>query len=210
MNIRKDRRNGLFTKDSKTGKYLGKFTTHEEAQKWSDEFRNTTLRKWNGKYVRKDLRKGVDDMLRELAAEGIRLHRHTLYKWMRIDEQIAYIPRRKSDRKHKLVKTQFRLSEDIVEVLNTLPNKSNFVEWGVRMMFGMPCQDVLITHYRDGRSVLYIQRPTDIQLILFDTFSETEVNALQSLAAIAQENGGLTQIKRHAESQGLRWFGGNT
>jgi len=203
------RRNGQFLPDPKTGKYIGKFDTHDEAQAWADEFRLTTLKKWNGKYVPKGKRKNVQEMLDELARDGIKLHRATLYRWMRVDEDIAFIPRRASESdRHTLIKAQIRLTKEVFDVINSLPNKSNFTEWALRLMFGMSCPDMLAVHYKDGRVALFIQRPGDIQIILMDDFTETETKALQALASIAQQSEGLKTIKKHVDQQGLRWFGG--
>lgn len=206
------RRNGQFLPHPVNGKYLGKFETEAQAQEWADEFRSGLLKKWLGKYVKSGLRKTVPDILHTLKEEyGIILHRATLYRWIRIDPDLASIERRNvtgHSRHRGTVKRIFRLTEEISDVLDSVPNVSYFVEKCIRMALGMECADTIALHWNDGRVALMLQRPDDIQIILIDNFNEVEKSMLQGWAVAAHGSGGMTTIAQFARNNNIRYIGG--
>lgn len=212
MKRTQNRRNGQFLPHPTNGKYLGKFETEIQAQEWADDFRSGLLKKWLGKYVKSGLRKTVPDVLHILKEEyAIILHRSTLYRWIRIDPDLASIERRNisGHSRHKgTVKRNFRLTQEVADILNSVPNVSHFVEKCIRMAIGLECADTVALHWNDGRVALMLQRPDDIQIILIDNFNEVEKTMLQGWAVASHGSGGMTAIAQFARNNNIRYIGG--
>ena len=187
------------------GLYLEKFETREEAQEYIEKLANRYRYAPNQKEM--SLRRIIEDAKKD----GVVLYKHSLSTWFKkLGVKIRHNSGvRESTKKHHT----FTISHELIEVLDVYPNKSYMAELGLRIVTGMPVEDVILfLPYADGEqpiNVIFKKTATGrIKVEATGKLKETDKQHIKTILMLANEKG-IGVVSEYATTFGFRYYGGD-
>lgn len=183
------------------GKYLGYFDTKEEAERWLHKQFNRYI------YTPNPGKMSVARICREAQAKGIKLYHQTMLNWMH-RANIKLRDTRPKETTHK-AKT-YTISKKVLEQLDGYPNKSTLADLGLRLVLGIPTEDVVILLPTDeGDTTLIFHKKKKGRIVMW-TSGSIDRKFEQQLRMLMQRVNkvGMEAVTEYAIMNGYTYYGG--
>jgi hypothetical protein len=175
-------------------KYFGYFEDKKTAMKYLENL---------ARYYSENKEKvSINNIIRRERKQGIKLNYYTLKKYFEqlgVPEILRYV--KKKDKYQS-----FKLSEDILDNLRTLPNQRRFLEFMLRVGLGLPSDDLLL--FLDDKVRVFFYKEKELNAVVIGPIEKRDENMIRGLIRSARIEG-MPIIKKFAITFNYRTYGGN-
>ncbi len=183
-------------------KYFGYFDTKEEAEDWFIDQVNRYI------YTPNPEKMSVSRICREAQDKGISLHKQTALRWFK-EMNIKIRNARPKKKTHK--KKTFSISKIVDGELEGYPNKSYLADLGLRLVLGIPTEDVVIIlpDEEEGTITLIFRKKKKGRVQMW-TSGDIDQKFEQQIRMLMQRVNqvGMKAVIEYAQTNGYAYYGG--
>lgn len=174
----KKARRGLLRAEN--GKYFGKLDTLDEVK----EFREKVVRSYKHR-----ANKNIKKLTQELIDEGYDIHYMTVRTWV-LKSGANVVVHKKTTQSTAKRWAGFTITQEIDDIMNqyaSVIGKSDLVEYGLRMLTGMPIENAIVVFMEKG-NVLFYKRKSKILAIMTADFNADDERHVTGLVNMAEKH----------------------
>lgn len=186
---------------NQNGLYLDKFEEKEEALEYIDDMIDAY------KYTPYKKKSSVNKMVQEAKMDGVKISHYTFTKFL--EDKGVDIKRTRNIKSRTSPKT-YTINNDVLDVLDSYSNKSYIVELGLRMVLGLPTEDIVLFLPTDDEPITVIFKKEKSRykaLINGETRKRDEKDIRTMLNLITKK--GLRTFLDYLETFNYKYYGGH-
>lgn len=182
-------------------KYFGYFENKDEAKQWLRDQLNRYL------YTPNPENMSRSRLCNEAQEKGIALHVQTLTRWM----NDAGFPMKSGQTPRERTRTAktYTVSNIVLDELEGYPNKSYLVDLGLRLVLGIPTEDVVVLLPDEDNTTLIFKKKKEGRIVMWTSGTIDQVLEQQLRMLMQRVNQvGMQAVVSYAQTNGYDYYGG--